>query len=373
MRWQDSRAGGGITFYAPVYAGLIALLQDAPFPNAPGVCAMTASDQPATGGISAGQALDIRGTIYSHAPLTPADMDLVFRTQRSSGGADSPEWTALFAEAVTDYAVHQNDPPDYISQARADWLAAKLTETGGIATAAEFALLMDVMKSASDVPPSLSAFALGEIENAIVSGRRAAIGGEDHAAGAVTKADVEALRSVLYAAKTGSAGHVTREEAEALFDIAHATASGACDPAFVELFARAVGNYLTAICWHEPDREQALHREHWLDAHETLFQFLMHRPAPGQAESVRTLMQSPLDQAEADMAAEERQDDAARAEKAKITDGEADWVIAHLTREGPLSAAETRLLQWLGAETAGMPPRLRTLIETTNTTRAQAA
>ena len=334
---------------------------------------MTASEPFAAGGSSAGHALEIRRTSYSHDPLTPADMDLVFRTQRSSAGADCAEWTALFAEAVTDYVVHQNDPPDYIPQAKADWLAAKLTETGGIATAAEFAVLIDVMKSALDVPPSLSAFALGEIENAIVSGRRTAIGGGDHAAGTATNADVEALRSVLYAAKTGSVGHVTREEAEALFDIAHATASGACDPAFGELFARAIGNYLTAICWHEPGREQALHREHWLDAHETLFQFLMHRPAPGQAESVRALMQSPLDQADADMEAEEHQDDAARAERAKITDDEADWVIAHLTRQGPLSAAETRLLQWLGAEAAGMPPRLRTLIDTANTTRSRAA
>jgi hypothetical protein len=331
---------------------------------------MTASDMPATGGISAGQALEIRRTIYAHAPLTPADMDLVFRTQRSSTGDDSAEWTQLFSEAVTDYVVHQNDPADYIPQAKADWLAAKLAEAGPIATAAEFALLVDVMKSALDVPTSLSAFALKEIENAIVSGRRSAIGSEDHAAGTLTKADVEAMRSVLYAAKTGSVGHVTRDEAEALFDIAHATASGACDPAFGELFARAVGNYLTAICWHEPDREQALHREHWLDAHETLFQFLMHRPAPGQAESVRTLMQSPLEQADADIAAEESQDEAALAERAKITDGEADWVMAHLTREGPLSAAETRLLQWLGAETAGMPPKLSALIEST---RSRAA
>jgi hypothetical protein len=331
---------------------------------------MTASDQPATGGITAGQALEIRRAIYSHDALTPADMDLVFRTQRSSAGPDAPEWTALLSEAVTDYVVHQNDPPDYIPQDKADWLAAKLSETGGVAMAAEFALLMDVMKSADDVPPSLSAFALKEIETAIVSGRRTAIGGEDHAAGAVTNADVEALRSVLYAAKTGSAGHVTREEAEALFDIAHATQSGACDPAFAELFARAIGNYLTAVCWREPDRAQALHREHWLDAHETLFQFLMHRPAPGQAESVRELMQSPEDQAEADMAAEDDRDDAARAETSKITDGEADWVIAHLTREGPLSAAETRLLQWLGTETTGMPPKLRALIDGANAARA---
>ncbi len=334
---------------------------------------MTASDLPAVGGINAGQALEIRRTIYAHDPLTQADMDLVFRTQRSSAGADSPEWTVLFAEAVTDYVVHQNDPADYIPQAKADWLAAKLSEAGGIATAAEFAMLIDVMKSALEVPPSLSAFALGEIKSAIVSGRRTAIGGGDHAACTITKADVEALRSVLYAATTDSAGHVTREEAEALFDIAHATASGVCDPAFGELFARAVGNYLMAICWHETGREQALNREHWLDSRESLFQFLLHRPARGQEESVRMLMQSPLAQENADLAAELRQDEAARAESETITDDEADWVIAHLTRQAPLTAAETRLLQWLGAEAATIPPKLRTLIETANAARSKAA
>src|ERR1700722_10322665 len=49
-----------------IYAGLIALLHSAPRPDLPGVCVMTASDLPATGGISAGQALEIRRAIYSH-------------------------------------------------------------------------------------------------------------------------------------------------------------------------------------------------------------------------------------------------------------------------------------------------------------------
>ena len=148
------------------------------------------------------------------------------------------------------------------------------------------------MNSALGVPPSLSAFVLGEIEAAIVSGRRNAIGGGDHAAGTMTKADVEALRSALYAATTGTAGHVTREEAEALFDIAHATADGTCDPAFDELFARAIGNYLMAICWHAPSSEQALHRQRWLDTREySLVRFLSDRPAPGQGETFRQLLQ----------------------------------------------------------------------------------
>ena len=334
---------------------------------------MAVSDLPAAGAISADEALDVRRRIYAHDPLTPADMDLVFRTAQRSEGHNSIEWTNLFAEAVTDYVVHQNDPADYIPQEKADWLAAKLKDIGGIATASEFAMIVDMMKSALGVPPSLSAFVLREIETAIVSGRRNAIGGGDHAAGAVTKADVEALRTTLYAATTGSVGHVTREEAEALFDIAHATAHGTCDPAFDDLFARAVGNYLMAICWHEPSRDQALDREHWLDRRETLLQFLSHRPAPGQEETFGALTKSPFEQEEADLAALDRQDAAARAESEQITGPEADWVIAHLTRQGPLTSAETHLLKWLGDEASALPPKLRALIETANDVRARAA
>ena len=142
---------------------------------------MAVSDLTAADAISASEALDVRREIYAHDPLTPEDMDLVFRTAQKSAD-DSIEWTNLFSEAVTDYVVHQNDPPDYIPQEKADWLVAKLKETGGITTASEFAMLIDVMKSALGVPPSLSAFALREIETAIVSGRRNAIGGGDHAA-----------------------------------------------------------------------------------------------------------------------------------------------------------------------------------------------
>ena len=334
---------------------------------------MAISDSPAAGAISATEALEIRRQIYGHEPLTPADMDLVFRTAQKSAGHDSREWTNLFAEAVTDYVVHQNDPADYIPQEKADWLVAKLKEKGGIASASEFAMLVDMMTSALGVPPSLSAFVLHEIETAMVSGHRNAIGGNDQAAATVTKADVEALRSVLFAATTGSVAHVTREEAEALFDIAHATADGTCDPAFDDLFARAVGNYLMAISWHDPSRNQALHRERWLDERGSLFQFLSHRPAPGEEESFRALLKSPLEQEEADLTALDREDDAARSQSEQITDTEADWVIAHLTRQGPLTSAETRLLKWLGDEAPSLPPKLRALVNRANDARAHAA
>jgi hypothetical protein len=40
----------------------------------------------------------------------------------------------------------------------------------------------------------------------------------------------------------------------------------------------------------------------------------------------------------------------------------ADWVIAHLTRDGPLSSAEKRLLEFLAREASSIPPALQALV-----------
>ncbi|MEJ2375487.1 MAG: hypothetical protein P8Y71_08685 [Pseudolabrys sp.] len=84
-------------------------------------------------------------------------------------------------------------------------------------------------------------------------------------------------------------------------------------------------------------------------------------------------MKSPLELEEEDVAALERQDDAARTESEQITGADSDRVIARLTRQDPLTSAETRLLQWLGDEAPPLPPKLRALIETANDVRARAA
>jgi hypothetical protein len=318
---------------------------------------------PKTGGVDPAAAMQVRKAIYAHDVLTPSDMDLVFDVARRAGRNPCPEWTSIFCEALADFVVHQNAPRDYIPQAKADWLTAKLADSGGIASKTEFAMLIDVMTHALGVPTSLSTFALREIKTAIINGRRDAFTSEDHAAGVVTNADVEALRAVLYAATTGTPGHVTQEEAEVLFEIAHATAHAKVDPAFDELFARAVGNYLMAINFHTVDATEALHREKWLDEEESLSGFMSRILHRAPRASSFNMLNSPREAFEEDMAKREADDRALRHYSELVTNAEADWVMAHLTRDGELTSAEKRLLQFLGAEAPAIPPPLRALID----------
>jgi len=306
-------------------------------------------------------ALRVRRTIYSHDRLTPSDMNLVFDVAQQAGNNSCPEWTSVFCDALTDYVVHQNVPGDYIPQDKADWLIDKLSKNGGISTQAEFAMLIDVMTHALGVSVPLSAFALNEIKTAIINGRRSAFTDENHPAGVVTKSDVDALRAVLYAATVGTPCHVSQEEADVLFQIAHATSKA--DPSFDDLFARAVANYLMAISMHAPDAAEALHFEKWLDETESLSDFFsrMFRRAP--AGNSFNALQSPEEAYEQDLAKQFAEDEQQRKEAEKITEPEAAWVIAHLTRDGELTSAEKRLLQFLGTQASVIPPSLRALID----------
>jgi len=332
-----------------------------PSPDVPASLATSPDDA----GIVPETVLKVRKTIYTHDQLKASDMDLVFSVARKAGCQCCPEWTALFSEALADYVVHQNDPPDYIPQQKADWLTAKLAENGGICSTTEFDMLIDVMTHALGVPTSLSTFALNEIKTAILEGRRGAFTSEDHPAGVVTETDVEALRAVLYAAKSGTPDHVTRDEAEVLFQIAHATKQAA--PSFDDLFARAIGNYLMAINEHVPDAAEALHFEKWLDERESAGSFMerMVESVPHFQHWMDFL--KPLAMAdEADYAQENAVEEAKLRESEKITVSEAAWVMAHLTRDGELTSAEKRLLQFIGAESPSIAPPLQALIDKEN-------
>jgi len=174
---------------------------------------------------------------------------------------------------------------------------------------------------------------------------------------------VEPLRSVLYAATTGTAGHVSQEEAEVLFEIAHATARTQADPSFDDLFARAVGSYLMATSLRVPGAADALHFEKWLDEEdEGLSGFLSRMLHRAPRDSAFDVLRSPGEAYENDIAKREAADQALRQDSEQITDSEAAWVIAHLTRDAELTSAQQRLLQSLGAEAPSIAPALRRLV-----------
>lgn len=276
--------------------------------------------------------------------------ELLFRLARHVGERGCAEWRDFFREAISDLLVHQIVPTGYLSDAKAEWLIARMRGKPALAT--EFATLLRVMELSRTVPDRLAAFALGLVKDVVLTGEGEAVTGERHEPGRVTRADVDALRRVLFVASSEGFGHVTRAEADVLFDIADATADAPNDPSFADLFARAVGNHLLAGPGrHAPTRIQTLHREQWLDQRRTLGSGIAStfKAMAAQAFGVTTRAAESAPVADAGLS------------PGRVDDDEIEWLTARIEARPTFSDAERALLAFLLRECADLSPEMRAL------------
>ena len=301
----------------------------------------------------------LRRTIYSKEKADRSDLAGLIALGRDAG--DEPEFLTLIGDVARDALDLDVDPRGYVSDADAQWLVGQIGDR--LTWRQELEILKAAVVHAVSVPPALSAFAVREVERAIVGGRRGPDGGVEHLQGVVAPSDVEALRLFAFAPTAGAPLHVDRATAEALFNIAHATAGASNDPNFPDFFAQAVGNYLIGAAFLSvASREDELGLERELDRPAPSFgQFLSGLTgglfAPDAAQGRRS-----VDSLTRDIVAEENADADDRLDAAADVDaGEAQWILAHLTREGELTLAERRLLAFLRDEAASAPPEIAAL------------
>jgi len=308
--------------------------------------------------IDAASALRLRREIYSKPAVSRADLARLIAAGRACPGATPVEFDDLLANVAVDLLVHQVDPPEYIQQGAADWLIAQLRDGAGLDCRAEYEMLVDVLRYAVSVPANLAAFAVAEIEKAIVQGHRTPDGAIDHPGSVVSAADVAALRVAVFAATDGSSLHVTRESAEALFRIAHAAAGAKNDAEFAEFFAKAVGNYLMGVAFHwTPSVGEEQHLEQWLDEKPSLGGFLMAMFGGRSGDTNLTRMDDER------VRAENAADAAERASAETIDPMETKWIMDHLGRDGAVTSAELQLLRFLKREAPALPTQLEEILD----------
>lgn len=212
-----------------------------------------------TGRIEAGDVAAVRRAVYGGDCLVSrAEAEAVYAVERARS-VSSPEWSSFFVEALSDYVLNQAEPKGYVSDDNAAWLQGQISKRKVPSLDGDLAIAVRVIEEAREVPPAFAAFALRMAKEAVIYGDGADGQGRVHVSGRVDQADVAMLQRILWGA--GSEGHlaVSREEAEALFAIADATTGAANDPAFDDLFAKAIGNYLLGATGRVmPDRETAL-------------------------------------------------------------------------------------------------------------------
>jgi len=79
----------------------------------------------------------------------------------------SPEWAAYLVESLAMFIVHGSEPAGIIDDGKAGWLMRTISVDGAVKSALELEVLLHAMELASEVPESLSAFALDQLRLAL--------------------------------------------------------------------------------------------------------------------------------------------------------------------------------------------------------------
>lgn len=304
----------------------------------------------------------IRRAFYEDGVVTVEEADRLFELNDTCPIQD-PSWADLFIEAITDYVVNQAEPEGYVTTENADWLRERIARDDRVETKTELELLINVLDKARWAPPSLSAFALAQVKHAVLEGSGPIRAGRLLSPGIISDAEVDLLRRILYAFGGDQGVAISRAEAEVLFALNDVTAGADNDPAWDDLFVKAIaGAVMNVSGYAAPSRQEALVREAWLEARDELAPksvlrqmlstglsrvFALYREQSPEERAIARLEQQRID-----IVVNER-----------ITEGEALWLAERLGRDGRLTPNERALLEFLARESPSVHPHLKPLIE----------
>lgn len=306
--------------------------------------------------------LRLRSTYHCDGIITEQEAETLLRLNAECLIQD-PSWPDFFIEALTDYVVEQALPEGYITAEGGRWLMDRIVRDGIVARKTELDLIINVLDKSRWSPVSLARCALRQVKRAVVDGDGPLRAGEMSERGRISEPEVELVRRILYAFGGDGNVAVTRDEAEVLFDINDAIADPEANPAWTDLFVKAVANVVMAASGQAvPTREEALRRDAWF----------MERGELSPATLLTALVSSSLDavrNAYQEQSPEERA--LARLEHQRIeiitneviTQAEAAWLVNRIGRDGRLTPNEAALVAYLKKESPNIHPDLQAAVE----------
>ena len=300
----------------------------------------------------------IRRVLYEDGVISSDEAEILFRLNEGCALKEAA-WSDLFIEGITDYIVFQERPQGYVTASNGHWLIDRVAKNGKIGTKTELELIVNVIDKARWAPVSLAKFALDQIKNAVITGTGPLRTGTMLSPGRISEGEVDLLRRILYA--FGGDGHVavTRDEADILFDIDEAVADSEPNPAWTDLFVKAVANVImSASGYAVPSREEALRQEASLDHPEqktSVLAFLLSM-VQSNLQSVQDAYQSQTTEERALAHLEHQRIEIITNEA--ITEVEASWLANRIGRDGHLSPSEQALVAYLKHESPNIHPVL---------------
>jgi hypothetical protein len=322
------------------------------------------------GRITPETALKLRQTMYGDGEISAGDADQLFYLDRNCGDV-CDEWRAFFIEALTDYLVFQVNPRWYVSEKNAQWLIEHIEGAGGAKTQTGLELLIKVSETALTLPAALACQLIAQVTRVVLSGEGPTRGNQMLTPGAIGAGEVELLRRVLYSA--GGDGHaaITRAEAEALFDLNDATIGADNDPAWSDLFVKAIASYVMAFHGYVvPSREEALRRENWVEDNSPSFggmagEMVADGFSSMLASGLRAVWGELQDKSgiEASYGKKLAGEESRSACAQEISGSEAKWLASRIGRDGVLHANEVALLRFIRDGSPNIHTALKPLLD----------
>ena len=193
--------------------------------------------------VSAEALQSLRAQVWADGSVSAAEAENLFAVNQSV--EPSNDWTGFFVEAISEFMLSQGEPRGYVTEDEATWLIRQINRNGRIETAAELELIVKLLERADYAPGSLRRFALGSIEQTILTGVGPTRDGE---AGVprIDDAEVVLLRRLIFAPAGDGPAKVSASEAEMLFRLKNATLGQDNSPDWKKLFVQGVANHLVA-------------------------------------------------------------------------------------------------------------------------------
>lgn len=311
--------------------------------------------------------LRLRKEVFQDGVVTINEADALFYANDGLSNA-SEEWNEFFIEALTQFTVFQLAPSGYVDDDNAAWLMEAISKDGIVQSSTELELLLKIMARARFVPATLVQFSMLQVSVAVINGEGPLAGGGELTRGVIGEAEVELLRTILYAASGQNSLSISKEEVEILQQLNDATNGADNHCAWQDLYVHATANYLMAVSGSKtPSRDTALARQAWLEDTQVNTSGFMKEMVSGFGNllsadffddiftSSHVMMEKIWKEKNAQHVAETQKNET-------INPQEAAWLINHINRDGIINGNEKALLQFLYSESPSIDPSLQEMI-----------
>ena len=298
----------------------------------------------ADGVIDAAELAALRKAGWSDGTLTQLEAEHLFTINHALGHHDV-KWCDFFVESIGEYVINGSQPTGYVSQEEANWLVLQIKQDGRLCSMAELELLVRIYERARNVPDSLKAFVLAQLEQAVLTGTGPTRGGGELSDTHVSTAEVEVLRRILFAPASDRPAAVSRREAEMLFRLKDATIDADNAPEWKALFVQGVGNYLTGYSADNAQisRVRAMELEAFIEENRASiggFMGRMAKIAPGTFAKVFGKISPAANRADLVAGAQE------------VTGDERMWLEGQIAQSGQIDDYDQALLNFIEEVTA---------------------